>query len=526
METAEIPVPKTYPEALAAWQLQQGINAELRAQIQALRQQLDWFRRQIFGQKSERRIPPPPSQQLSLGESLAPEGPQVETQAVAAHTRALRRPPQESAESLPFFDESRVPVETIRLNPPELEGQDSQNYAVIDTKVSYRLAQRPGSYIVIKYERPVVKLQETGKIRCAPAPAGVLEGSRADVSFLAGMLLDKFLYHLPLYRQHQRLVAQGLRVSRSWLTELCERAIALLHPIYAAQLDSIRQSRVLIMDETPIKAGRSGHGKMHQGYFWPILGDRQELVFPYAPSRGSRHIREFLGTPQAGTVLISDGYAAYSKFQEECAGLIHAQCWSHSRREFLKAEASAPERVTEAITRIQTLYAIEAEIREQKLEGDAKRAHRHTHSRPLVAEFFDWVEAQLQDTALLPSDPFTKPLAYVHKRRGPLQVFLEDPDVPIDTNRIEQQIRPIPLGRKNWMFCWTELGAQDLGVIQSLLSTCRLQGVDPYDYLVDVLQRVGQHPAKDVAQLTPRLWKEHFAGNPLRSDLYRIHGRH
>jgi transposase len=106
------------------------------------------------------------------------------------------------------------------------------------------------------------------------------------------------------------------------------------------------------------------------------------------------------------------------------------------------------------------------------------------------------VEEQLLDTALLPSNPFTKALAYVHSRKGSLQVFLEDPEVPIDTNEVEKQIRPIAVGRRNWMFCWTELGAEHLGIIQSLLSICRLQGIDPYDYLVDVLQRAGTHPAK------------------------------
>ena len=105
--------------------------------------------------------------------------------------------------------------------------------------------------------------------------------------------------------------------------------------------------------------------------------------------------------------------------------------------------------------------------------------------------------------------------------RGGMEVFLADPDVPIDTNHLERALRPIPLGRKNWMFSWTELGAQHIGVVQSLIATCRLHEVDPYDYLVDVLQRVGQHPAADVAQLTPRLWKQHFGKAPLRSDISR-----
>ena len=527
METAEISAPKTYHEALAVWQLQQEAITELRVQNQALQQQLDWFRRQLFGQKSERRVPPSPVEQLSLGQDFSStEAPQAPLRTVAAHTRAAPKRPEDRAESLPFFDESRVPVENITLPAPETEGLDPSAYEIIDTKISYRLAQRPGSYVILKYERPVVKLRESETLHTAPAPVGVLEGSRADVSLLAGVLVDKFQYHLPLYRQHQRMVAQGLRVSRSWLTDLVQQSILLLSPIYAAQFESIRQSRVLTMDETPIKAGRTGKGKMHQGYFWPVLGERQEICFPYAETRGTIHIRELLGPLESGTVLLSDGYAAYTRFQKETEGLVHAQCWSHSRREFVKAEPHEPERVTEALEQIRAFYRIEEEIREKSLSGEAKQEYRYLHTRPRVAQFFAWAEEQLADTALLPTNPFTKALAYVHSRKGPLQVFLEDPDVPIDTNAVERQIRPIALGRRNWMFCWTELGAQHLGIIQSLLSTCRLQGLDPYDYLVDVLQRVGTHPAKDVAQLTPRLWKEHFAGNSLRSDLYLIHGRH
>ncbi|MBU2790598.1 MAG: hypothetical protein RE468_12160 [Acidithiobacillus caldus] len=203
METAEIPIPKTYPEALAAWQLQRALNAAIQEELQGLQQQLDWLHRQVFGQKSERRVPPPPVEQLSLGQDFsADEAPQAPLRSVAAHTRRASRHPEDRAESLPFFDEGRVPIETILLPAPEAEGLDPGSYEVIDTKVSYRLAQRPGSYVVLKYVRPVIKLRETETLHTAPAPVGVLEGSRADVSLLAGVLVDKFLYHLPLYRQH------------------------------------------------------------------------------------------------------------------------------------------------------------------------------------------------------------------------------------------------------------------------------------------------------------------------------------
>ena len=124
----------------------------------------------------------------------------------------------------------------------------------------------------------------------------------------------------------------------------------------------------------------------------------------------------------------------------------------------------------------------------------------------------------------LPSNPLTGALNYALQRREGLQVYLADPDVPIDTNHLERALRPIPLGRKNWKFCWTEVGAEAVGILQSLLSTCTLHGVNAYDYLIDVLQRIDRHPASDVHQLTPRLWKQHFADSPLRSDIHNRSG--
>ncbi len=131
----------------------------------------------------------------------------------------------------------------------------------------------------------------------------------------------------------------------------------------------------------------------------------------------------------------------------------------------------------------------------------------------------------LETEVLLPTNPFTKAGRYALSREKSLRVFLAYPDVPLDTNHLERAIRPIALGRKNWMFCWTELGAQYVGIIQSLLSTYRVQGIDPYTYLVDVLQRIDTHPARDVELLTPRLWKKEFGANPLGSDVDRFRVR-
>jgi transposase len=493
------------------------------ARIIRLEHQLDWFKRQLFGQKSERFAPAPDPQQMHLGElagSSATPAPAPQRQ-VPAHTRRVAtRDRAADADAVPFFDEARVPVETIQVPNPEAVGLTAEQYEVIGEKASYRLAQRPGSFVVLRYLRPVIKRVDTQAISCPPAPVGVIEGSRADVSLCAGLLIDKFLYHLPLYRQHQRLADAGITVSRPWLTQLSQQIIALLEPIHDAQLDAIRASRVVAIDETSIKAGRKGDGKMKVGYFWPVYGEHDEICFPYFHSRAHAHVISLLGlSKQQGQVLLSDGYAAYASYANK-TGLTHAQCWAHTRRGFFEALNADPEGARKALEHIGVLYANEDHIRERKLTGEAKRLYRLLHSKPRVEVFFAWVEAQFQRQGLLPSSPFTQALAYARERKLGLEVFLADPDVPIDTNHLERALRAIPMGRKNWLFCWTEVGARHVGIIQSLLVTCRLQGIDPYTYLVDVLQRLGQHPASRVAELTPRQWKQHFAANPMRSDLH------
>lgn len=141
------------------------------------------------------------------------------------------------------------------------------------------------------------------------------EGSRADVSFLVGLLLDKFAWHLPLYRQHQRLFDAGITVSRAWLTQLATQAAALLTPIYEAQLASIPASRVKAMDETPIKAGRAGLGKMKACYFWLVYGELHEICFPFFESRAHKNVENVLGLkPVESSVLLSDGDGAYETY--------------------------------------------------------------------------------------------------------------------------------------------------------------------------------------------------------------------
>lgn len=500
-------------------------HAALREEVSALKHQLEWFKRQLFGQKSERRIVDQASGQMSLGEALnqaqTAAAPAPAERRVDAHTRRVAaKKPDTGEDSVPFFDETRVPVEVIDVVAPEAAGLAAEDFEVIGHKESFRLAQRPGSYVVLKYRRPVIKLKATQALVCPSAPAGVIDASRADVSFIAGLLIDKFAYHLPLYRQHQRLTDSGITVSRAWLTQLGQQGVALIEPIYDAQFDSIRASRVKAMDETPIKAGRAEPGKLKAAYFWPVYGELDEVCFPFFESRRAEHVEQALGLTHAqSAVLLSDGYSAYAQYANK-TGLTHAQCWAHTRRKVFEAQDAEPAAAARGLDLIGGLYAVEERIRGLKLRTTKKLDYRLTHAKPIVEQFFAWVNQHFEAQGLLPSNPLTKALAYARERRLGLEVYLTDPDVPIDTNHLERALRGIPLGRKNWMFCWTELGAKHVGIMHSLIVTCRLHQIDPYDYLVDVLQRVSQHPASRVHELTPRLWKQHFASNPLRSPLH------
>jgi len=502
-------------------QLQAALEAS-QEEVAALKQQLDWFKRQLFGRKSEKRIIENPHQLdlgTLLGEPALPSDPEPTEEVTYRRRKRKQRSEEDVTDSGLRFGPD-VPVEVIELPAPQLEGPEAGQCEVIDYKVSHRLAQRPGSYVVLEYRRPVLRHKPSASLVEVPAPAAVFEGSLADVSLLAGILVDKFCYHLPLYRQHQRLADAGITLSRSTLTNYVQRSIALLEPLYDAQWKHILQSRVLAMDETPIKAGRKKKGQMQATWYWPIYGEADEICFTWSTSRGSAHVEQQLKGFEG--VLLSDGYAAYDRYARNKPKITQAQCWAHTRRYFERAQASDPA-AQEALALIGELYRVEKAIREKQLSGEKKQGYRSRHALPIVEAFFGWCHEQRQRTDWVNSDPLAKALVYAENHQQQLKVYLGDPAVPIDTNHLERALRVIPMGRKNWLFCWSEVGARQVGIIQSLLTTCRLHGVDPYTYLVDVLQRVALHPARDILELTPRLWKERFAASPLRSDLDHAH---
>lgn len=496
--------------------------AQLREQLVAKQHQNEVYRKLLFGPRSEKRPFDIPGQgTLFEGSAIQSDVDEPKQKVEYERGKAKKKRPEGCVNSEGLRFDDGVPVKTIHLSPEGIEGLSCEEYEIIGTREFCKLAQTPASYTILRYEQPVVKLKSSGSILpLVPVPA-LFDRSIADVSLGAGILCDKFVSHLPLYRQHQRMEAAGVTIARSTMTLIVKRTIELLEPIAEAQWRRVLLSKVLTMDETPIKAGKSKtrKGRMHQGYFWPIYGEDDEIVFTYSDSRARRVIEEILGKEFKG-VLLSDGYKAYASFCARNESIIHAQCWVHTRRQFVDARDQEPVFVDEILEMIGTLYAVEKTIRKEGLEGQAKLERRRTLSAPVVERIFAWVKERVEDPSLVPSNPFTKALGYLRERQVALSVFLDNPDVPLDTNHLERGLRPIPMGRRAWNFCWTELGAEHVGIIQTLISTCKLQDVDPYTYLVDVLQRVGEHPAADIIELTPRVWKTKFADNPLRSDIY------
>ena len=414
-----------------------------------LRERIEWFKRQLFGPKSEKRLEEISADQMALFEALARQaGPATATTAVPAHERRKHRTGEEVNDTGLRFD-ADVPTRTIRLSCPELEGPQADEYEVIGIKESLRLGRQPGSHVVIRYERPVVKKKSDGKLANTPAPVGVLDHAQADVSFLAGMLVDKFVYHIPLYRQHQRLADEGITLSRSTLDQWAQRSIGLLTPVAAALQRLIVNGAHIKIDETPIKAGRTktktGQGAMKSGWLWPMLGEDGDIAFVYAPTRAAVVLKEILGTGWKGT-LQTDGYEVYASYSASQPQCTHALCWAHTRRALLKAEASQPEITQQGLEMIRALYRFEEQLRSEGADAARILHVRQTESATIVDKFFEWVTARIHDPGLLPSSPLAKGLSYAREREKGLRVFLTDAWVALDTNDLERALRVVPLG--------------------------------------------------------------------------------
>ncbi len=486
---------------------QEGQIADLAAQAATLTTQIVQLQRDLYGSRSEKR------------KDTADAAGVADT----ARRRAGGKPGRKKDRGDALNDsglrfDHKAPVVDITVTPPQIEGLSEDDYEVVSERIHCRIATLDYRHVVIRYRHVTAKIRQTGALVGAPARESVFKNSCADVSFVAGLIIDKFLWHLPLYRQHRMLAAAGITINRGSLSLWANRAIALLKPIHEAQWRSVLESAVIQMDETPIRAGRhpGKPGAMKKGFFWPMLGEEGEVVFPFATSRRHEHVAAFLG--EYAGVLVSDGYGAYKAWVEARDGAVtHQGCWIHARRNFWEHKDSHPAMAGAMLAMIGELYAVEEEI--LSAPAAERLAARQTRSRAVVDRIWTWCERTLDDPALTPKHPIRKAITYAVERKTTLEVFLANPDVPLDTNIIENKIRDPKLGQKNWLFAWSELGAEHIGIANGLLATCRMQGVDPRIWLIDVLLRIAHHPASRVDELTPRRWKTLFADNPMTSDI-------
>lgn len=475
-------------------------NTTLKSENESLKMRVAWFERQYFGAKTERFIPQDPKQ-YSLFE--VPEEVPSEKTTVKEYERSARKRETKVDDEKHVRFGKNVPVEEKIVLPDEVVNLPESDYEVIGEKVTNRLIQIPTQYRVERTIRKTVKLNS--KLYTAPAPPAVIEKSFADVSFLVGLIIDKFLFHLPLYRQHQRLKLSDVHISRGHLTRLTHRSLELLEPIYYAILSAIISSELVCMDETPVKVSRKEKGKMHKAYFWPVYAEGA-VAFVYEDGRKHEVVPKILG--DTCKKLLSDGYAAYERYAESRRELVHAQCWAHARRYFFDAKEHSPLECERVLAMIAELFAIEKEVGDDEVE---RLVARRTESLLIVDGLFSYLEELWFTQMTERSSLLGKAISYAREREEALRQFLIHSDIPLSNNQVERIIRPVAIGRKNWLFCWTEVGAKYSAIAYTLIESCKLQGVDPWKYLIDVLQRIDTHPAREVHLLTPKLWKQQFA---------------
>ncbi|MCY3940227.1 MAG: transposase [Gammaproteobacteria bacterium] len=325
--------------------LQDKLTEEV-AKNSALRDQLARYERQQYGRSSEKRRNAATASEGGASDGAATpdageDEPETEKKAGKTTEKTAGKTPQGGVKGrtkdrgdavngagLRFGPEATVI--DIDVMPPEIEGLAADEFELISERVCCKLASVPVRHVVLRYHYKKAKIMSSGALVCAPAVEGVFKNSCADVTFIAGMLVDKFAWHLPLYRQHQMLAGSGITVNRKSLSGWANRAISLLEPVFEAQCRSVLDSSVIVMDETPVRVGRDPGkpGKMKQCYYWPVLGDRDEVVFHFAPSRAHHHVERFLGDFE-GT-LVSDGYGAYAAYAETRGAAVRQQnCWAY-----------------------------------------------------------------------------------------------------------------------------------------------------------------------------------------------------
>jgi transposase len=486
------------------------------SQMDRLRHLLRQLQRAQFGRRSEKLDP----EQLLLAledieQAVAGnEAADDKKDAVAARARGDKRRVNRGAlpAHLPRVDVTITPEDT---NCPCCRAP----MHVIGEETSQRLDVVPAQFRVIVTHRPkyACRACEEAVVQ-APAPERLIKGGLPTEAMVAYVLVAKYAWHLPLYRQAQMLLAQGLDIKRAILAFWVGYAAAELQPLYLRLRELILTSGKIAVDETVAPVLDPGRGRTKKGFLWAIARDDRPwggtdppaVAYTYAPGRGAVHGLKLLDNYRG--VVQCDGYAAYKTIANAARdeAITLAFCWAHLRRRFFDIAQGGPAPIaSEALERIAALYAIEKTIRGRS--AGERRAVRQEKSKPLVLTLKAWLEQQLARVSAKAT--IAEDIRYALNHWDGLARFLDDGRIELDTNIVERSIRPLVLNRKNALFAGHDQGAENWACIASLIETCKLHGVDPQAYLTDVLTRlVNLWPASRLDELMPWAWAaEHAA---------------
>ena len=316
---------------------------------------------------------------------------------------------------------------------------------------------------------------------------------------LAQIIVSKYVDYLPLYRQEAIFARMGWPVSRTRLCELLGQCAVLLEPIYKAMITRMKQSFAIHVDETPVQLLQP----KRTAYAWLYLGDADhpDTVFDFTAGRDGDYPTAFL-KGYSGFVH-ADGYSGYNGIHDN--GARHLGCWAHVRRKFVEAQTNNPAKSTEALAFIRTLYAVEKEISDRKLTGDSVVSLRTTRAGPIVTQFGEWLEQE--NRTALPKSPFGQAITYALNLWPTLGRYLHDARFTIDNNLAERAVRPLAIGRKNWLFIGGDSGLKTASVLMSLCATTKRHDVNPWHYFQDALDQLATQ-STDPAKLLPDIWKQ------------------
>jgi len=486
-------------------QKDQRITA-LEGELFVLKEQLDWLKKQIFGSKSERIVADlgiqPLLPEFDLGTTFVP-APQEEI-AYKRNKPVKNR----GCDTISYPDD--LPVKRVLMDLPAEEKvcpKTGEPLVCIGEEISRKLARKPEHFYIVEYARPKYASKafpELG-VKYSGLPDAVISRCPADESLLAFVLTSKFADHLPLYRLVEIFDRSHIKISRQTLSNWVLTLGSALAPIYDAMKARVLESGVIFVDETPIDLQVRGKSRMQQAYMWIYVGggggDPPYRFFEFCLNRN--HDNPLTTLKGYKGVFHSDKYGAYEKLAAE-DDIIWCPCMAHVRRKFVEAEGGDPALRKRILRKIRHLFMLERVAWHRKPEERLRI--RQEIEKPILDELTTMVKERLLAGGLLPKSNFAKALNYYHGLAPYLPNYLVNADARLDNNVAERGIRPLTIGRKNWLFVGSEDGGKASATILSLVQTCRNLGINPQEYLEDVLRRIMGHPAKQIHKLLPDNW--------------------